>query len=271
MLRVIRRLVIFVITACLYLPVASAADPLGVDARVDHARQELQRILNDAFAKGDLLEQKWANDMLMLIDRLDKSLTGQQKELWRNADVQRDAFFKNLETSIDQVNRGADVQTIRLQDTVLLFDDTMRAVTRTLNDPFVIRASPSYIVPAPRDITFTISGSYLSNGNGSLRLDGRDARLIGNQPTEVKFVLPSNLLPQNSKAIVPVSLDLILVTKGWFFNGTQAYKIASFVLPPQVGNVSIVAHRTYSDTERETRKPRCPTGWTRGFRWSGVR
>ena len=191
--------------------------------------------------------------MLMLIDRLDKSLTGQQKELWRNADVQRDAFFKNLETSIDQVNRGADVQTIRLQDTVLLFDDTMRAVTRTLNDPFVIRASPSYIVPAPGDITFTISGSYLSNGNGSLRLDGRDARLIGNQPTEVKFVLPSNLLPQNSKAIVPVSLDLTLVTKGWFFNGTQAYKIASFVLPPQVGNVSIVAHRTYSDTERETR------------------
>ena len=80
-------------------------------------------------------------------------------------------------------------------------------------------------------------------------------------------MLPSNLLPQNSKAIVPVPLHLTLVTKGWFFNGTQAYKIASFVLPPQVGNVSIVAHRTYSDTERETQnmKPALPYRLDKGF------
>jgi hypothetical protein len=231
MLGALRYLATLIIAAGLCLPAAKAADLLGIDARVDHARSELQKVLDDAFAKGDLLEQRWASDMLMLINRLDKSLTDQQKELWKNADEQRDSFFKNLETSIDQVKRGADVQTVRVQDTVLLFDDTMRAVTRTLNDPFVLRSSPSFIVAVPGDIVFTVFGSYLANGKGSLRLGGHDALLIGNQPTEVKFSLPSNLFPQNSKAIVPISLELSLITKGRVYNGTQTYKVASFILP----------------------------------------
>src|SRR4051812_9318259 len=80
---------------------AEGINPVAiVDARVDKIREMLRELIGQSEAAGNRLVQEWARQTLIMLDRIDESMTEQQKLFWTNAGDQREKLFIDLERMI---------------------------------------------------------------------------------------------------------------------------------------------------------------------------
>ncbi|SDI55211.1 hypothetical protein SAMN04487926_11917 [Paraburkholderia steynii] len=214
---------------------------------VDKVGTKVDKAIDHATASGDMVLLNFLRRLEAMLNRLNELARDQQSEAWRNVEKQRQGFFDQVDQTLDKINSGMNVDIIQLNNMVSEFDDTLVRVSRASHYPFVGSYSPLFIVSNHAPIRLHVDGSFLANGEGTLKIGSKSASLKGLIDPHATFEVPADALPPSAdNAITTMSMNLELVAPSYlFFKETKSYKIALYLLPKKVGDVKITLHRTF--------------------------
>lgn len=178
----------------------AAFDPLDIDGRINHAKKELTELQKQAENSGNRLIVTWANHMVDVLDHLDTELTKQQADFWRQADTQRERFFNDLSSQIEQIRSGTDLTLDRIENIDSEFEDTLATVLRASKEPYLTRYGPTFLVPTGKDIILHLHGKYL-NGAKLIDSHGKVANRIVEKENAVDFDVSPDSLPTPTRQL----------------------------------------------------------------------
>lgn len=229
-------------------PTVANADP------IDKAKQAALDVERRAAADGNLIQQNFIIGLLNVLDTLNQMTAEQQKQFFAGIGMQQETFFASLQLTLDQMNQNVDEKLDRADVMLTTFEHSMENVTRASKEPFIATYSPRYLIESDSPICITVKGASLANGAGTLRVGGQEAKQLEKTESELTFLLPKDSIVFDKKSIVPVSMDLQLVsdTSFFFFRHPLPYKLVGYALPARIGDVRIIAERNYNDTEEWT-------------------
>jgi hypothetical protein len=226
--------------------IAEAFDPLDIDGRIDHAKNDLLELERQAEKSGNQLIIQWANHMVDVLDHLNDELTEQQATLWRQADTQRQRFFNDLNQQIKDIRNGADLTLDRVEYISNEFEDTLTNVLRGSKEPYLTRYAPTFLVPTSGVILLHLRGKYLQRAK-LIDYKGRIIQAYADRENTADFQITEASLPtpKDAVALVSFSVEIQKERTNWdvlfFRHPVQNYKISYFVLPPHAA-ASISVH-----------------------------
>lgn len=219
---------------------AQGINPVAiVDERMDKLFTGLRDLIAHGERTGNALIVAWAKQMLVLLERLNESLTEQQKIFWMNAGEQREKVFSDIERTIDDAKRSGDVALERIDVMKGEFEDTIIRAMRASTEPFVSGHWPTYIVPTGQDVLLVVKGKYVKDATVKLD-DGTNLERSNATETQAAFRLPKEKI-KPGKELGMVGFTLEFPKQGGVFSGVPNYKMMSVLLPERAGSVNVSA------------------------------